>query len=269
MPLETFLLPPDQAGYAVEDGQTFIMVQLEGGLSKVRRDIIGAARVIDVTWIFNRSQYRYFTAFYETKLKQGSLPFQMDLILDHPIPATYQCKFFPNKKLSEQKGLSYTVTAKLEALPPAAVASLDNAIVAAFEADPNVNLINYTVGALPRPPEPVGSVPTQLGDEGGSVNFDTSVYFDDPDSVGLEFSAAGLPEGLSINSSTGVITGTIIEEPGIITTTVFAANAGGIAQQEFEWIIVEAVIVYNHLKSTNIVDPAGTVATTTLVNVPA
>jgi len=266
MALETFLIPPDQAGYAVEDGDTFVMVQLEGGLSKVRRDVLGAARIVDVTWIFDRNTYRYFTAFYETVLAQGSLPFYMDLILDHPIPATYECRFYPNKKLSEQKGLAYTVQAKLEALPPAANASLDNSIVDAYEANPNSNLIDFGIGDLPQPPQLVGFIPTLMNGIGDVVNYDISSYFSDPDLAGLTYVAAGLPTELEIDEDTGIITGTVTQSVGIVTTTIFATNDGGEAIQEFDWLIVNVAVV--HLSAPDILESSAIVYSSDLVVVP-
>lgn len=52
----------------------------------------------------------------------------------------------------------------------------------------------------------------------------------------LSYGAAGLPAGLALNSSTGLITGNPTT-PGVSSVTVTATNPSGSAQQSFQWTI--------------------------------
>ena len=56
----------------------------------------------------------------------------------------------------------------------------------------------------------------------------------------LTYSASGLPDGLSINSSSGVITGTISPSDaadGPFTPTVVATNGSFSSSQTFNWTV--------------------------------
>ncbi|MEM9045338.1 MAG: fibronectin type III domain-containing protein [Pseudomonadota bacterium] len=55
----------------------------------------------------------------------------------------------------------------------------------------------------------------------------------------LAYSANGLPAGLILNSSTGLISGNPTT-PGVSAVTVTATNAAGSAQQSFQWTITSA-----------------------------
>jgi putative Ig domain-containing protein len=54
----------------------------------------------------------------------------------------------------------------------------------------------------------------------------------------LTYSATGLPTGLSINTSTGAITGTFSSSPATVTTHVTATDSsGGSGTATFTWIV--------------------------------
>ena len=233
--MEKFLILPERSSYAVTDGTTFLQTKLDGGASRFRRDKLDVARIVDISWMFDPNEYLYFTAFYNTVLADGSLPFTLDLILDHPYAEEHEAHFVQDtKKLSGQSGLRYNVTCQLEVLPLTPNAALDLARVAAYEADPNTNLagINITEDS---PPVTVGSIPSRSDPDTSVINTNYSSYFDDPDTLGLTFSSANLPNGLSINPSTGVISGTINQSPSSFFAMIFATNSAGYAQQEFVW----------------------------------
>ncbi len=60
----------------------------------------------------------------------------------------------------------------------------------------------------------------------------------------LTYTAAGLPPGLSINRSTGLISGTPSGDPGVFTVTVTAQDStGGSGSAVFEWKILPKVTV--------------------------
>lgn len=138
--MEKLKLRPNRDSYAVADGTTFKQTKLEGGASRFRRDLLGAARIVDVSWLLNPSQYRYFTAFYNTTLKDGSESFKIDLLLDNPRLTEHTAHFIQDtKKLDGQSGLGHTVSAQLEVMPIRTNPDLDEAIVAAFNNDEKVD----------------------------------------------------------------------------------------------------------------------------------
>ena len=120
MPLKKFQIPPEQASYAVDDGESVIRTVLDGGKGKYRTDILNATSTVDVTWVFSAIEYEYFRAFFKgTAAAQGATPFLIDLILDEAQALTEHTAYFiPNKtKLTKVRGMSYTVKAQLEVEP--------------------------------------------------------------------------------------------------------------------------------------------------------
>ena len=237
MSLSTFKINPESASYSVKDGMSFVGVQLDGGQSRFRKDKIGSARIVDVQWSFDRNEYLYFTSFYNTTIDEGSLSFNIYLILDDPIPVLHQVHFVSDtKKLSSQTGHSYRVSAQLEEIPVPIDDVLNAARVAAYQADPYTDLSKVTVSS-DSPPQGVSSIASQSNIQDDVVSFATASYFSDPDSAGIVYSATNLPAGLTINSSTGLITGTITQTPTSLFTTIIATGPTGFATQEFTWSV--------------------------------
>jgi YVTN family beta-propeller protein len=54
----------------------------------------------------------------------------------------------------------------------------------------------------------------------------------------LSYSASGLPAGLSINTSTGLISGTVTAAPGTYRSTILVTAAGQVTSVSFNWIVV-------------------------------
>ena len=100
---------------------------------------------------------------------------------------------------------------------------------------------NWTAAATPNNgPNTVGSLSASTGNDGAAVTVNASGAFSDPDGDTLTFSATGLPAGLSINASTGVISGTVDGHAsnavsGGVYTVIVTANdgRGGSASQGF------------------------------------
>ncbi|MHB8973310.1 MAG: putative Ig domain-containing protein [Pirellulaceae bacterium] len=84
----------------------------------------------------------------------------------------------------------------------------------------------------------------QTAAEGSAVSL--AVVAQDPDANPLQFLAVGLPAGLTIDSATGVISGTIDynaaqESGGQYTVMVVAIDGrGGIASERFNWAVTNA-----------------------------
>ncbi len=105
--------------------------------------------------------------------------------------------------------------------------------------------VEVTVAAVNDAPEPVGALPPQVNvDADAGISVDTAGGFTDSDDASLTYSVSGLPAGLSIDSATGEITGTIDRSAsqggsnGVYTVTVTATDAGGrSATQEFSWTV--------------------------------
>lgn len=133
--MEKLFLTPDNSSYDVSRNPEVLAVQLDGGASKMRRDILGASFLVNVVWILNPTQYNYINAFYRTSVAHGSVPFNIDLILDNITLTQYVVRFIPNSfKLTSQRGLAYTVSATLEVESVADNATADNVIIDAYEA---------------------------------------------------------------------------------------------------------------------------------------
>lgn len=135
--MSTFLIPPENSSYSLAQNVESLSEELDGGAPKIRRDIIGAAFKVDVSWIFNPEEYEYARAFYRTATDHGSLPFDIGLIIDEPSLVIYEARFVPGTwRLNSQKGLSYSVSAQLSVVVPVNPdeATDDAAIISAYEA---------------------------------------------------------------------------------------------------------------------------------------
>jgi VCBS repeat-containing protein len=99
----------------------------------------------------------------------------------------------------------------------------------------------WAIAAAPNnAPNTAGTLATQTASDGGTFNLPTATAFTDADGDALSYSATGLPPGLSINASTGVISGTLASDAsqaangGVFTVVVTASDGrGGSAQQGF------------------------------------
>lgn len=110
-----FPIPPEAAGYAMEDPNEVIAIKLDGGASRYRRDKINGAAKVSVRWSFDRTEYEFFRAFFRSTLGRGSAPFRIDLVVDFASPVEHLAYFVPGSvRLQEQRGHYYGVTAELE-----------------------------------------------------------------------------------------------------------------------------------------------------------
>ncbi len=97
---------------------------------------------------------------------------------------------------------------------------------------------SWRVNAVTTNHPPVLTAPAnQNGQVGGSVNL--SVQASDADNDTLIYSATGLPSGLSINSSTGLISGTL-NRAGSYTVTLKVSDASSSTTKTFSWSVIAA-----------------------------
>jgi VCBS repeat-containing protein len=118
--------------------------------------------------------------------------------------------------------------------------------------NPAINLVVYGVENIQVATlnlAPVATpIPTQSNQEDTAVTFDVKPYFVDPNGDTLTFSASGLPAGLSIDSNTGIISGTLsdvlspIQGQGHNTVSITADDGhGGSVLQIFSWNVTVTV----------------------------
>ncbi len=114
---------------------------------------------------------------------------------------------------------------------------------------------------------------TNPGSETGSVGTATSVQIQASDSATgktLSYSATDLPLGLSINSSTGAITGTpTAAAAGSYTTTVTVGDGSGASSVNFDWTISAGSTSGNKVTVTSPGNQTGTVGTAVSLQIQA
>jgi len=96
------------------------------------------------------------------------------------------------------------------------------------------------VGSIPLTVQATGTVSiTNPGTQSTDVSAIVNLPVQAQDSVSnpLSYSATGLPPGLSINPSTGKITGSATNQAGIYQATVQASSNGGISSASFTWTV--------------------------------
>jgi large repetitive protein len=119
--------------------------------------------------------------------------------------------------------------------------------------------VTVTIAPVNDAPVPVGSLPARANvDATAGISVATAGGFTDLDNATLTYSATGLPAGLSINATTGVITGTIDRSAsqtggGNYAVVVTARDAGGLtATQSFGWTVTNpAPVAANDAASTS------------------
>jgi Putative Ig domain len=113
--------------------------------------------------------------------------------------------------------------------------------------DPSAQFDNFTVtasGTAPSPPPPTNGPPLITGPSNQSHTTGTSVSVQivasDPEGSALQYGASGLPAGVSVNTSTGVMSGTITASAGTYTVTTTASDGTSTATRSFTWTVITA-----------------------------
>jgi hypothetical protein len=84
----------------------------------------------------------------------------------------------------------------------------------------------------------IATIPDQSVDSGDPVSIDTSTYV--TSNAPVTYSADGLPAGVTIDPTTGLISGTS-DSPDVYTVTLHATNSGGATTKDFNLEIVDVV----------------------------
>ena len=113
-------LAPEKQSYTHQDGNEIVSVNLDGGLSRTRRDKINSAMIVGVQWSCDKFTYNYMRSFYRGVTESGALPFLIDLLVDDACALTeVEAKFVTGTfRLASHSGANYIITANLEIKPP-------------------------------------------------------------------------------------------------------------------------------------------------------
>ena len=96
----------------------------------------------------------------------------------------------------------------------------------------STNLVNLIVVATPPDQTTTANNPVADGIKANAVNSDSSQT--------LTYSATGLPDGISIDSSTGIFNGTPTTVADAVTVTVSVVDeTSATASNTFTWTVVE------------------------------
>lgn len=133
MTLPKLMLDIDASAYTFGPANEVISIQVQGGPSSLRPDMIGAPASLSVQWVLSAVEYNYLMAFWRLSTANGSLPFTVDLIGDYHDVREFECKFMPGTlQLTGVNGDAYSVTATLEIKQLATDAVADASLIAYF-----------------------------------------------------------------------------------------------------------------------------------------
>ena len=105
--------------------------------------------------------------------------------------------------------------------------------------------ITITINGSNDSPDSIATIADLANWDGESPTLDVSSYFADVDGDALTFSASGLPSGLTFDTSTGIVSGTIDnnasqlgpDSDGVFEVTITATDGEEIVDVTFEWTI--------------------------------
>ncbi|GEA08488.1 hypothetical protein KUL42_32490 [Alteromonas sp. KUL42] len=133
--MDKLVLSPLQSAYSIEDGNETHRIELDGGLGRYRKDIIGASNKVTASWLLDANEYAYLRAFYRTTTKSGSVSFLVDLIINYADVSEYEAFFMPESlRLDGIEGGMFKCSATLEVKQKKPEEDIDEALVMIFNA---------------------------------------------------------------------------------------------------------------------------------------
>ena len=114
MTLPVLELLPERAGYRTRPKGRVLRATYNGAQGRYRRTYDGPGEV-RVQWALDAPQYDTIVGFYRDTLKNGALPFSIDLVMEDSTPETHTARIIPGTfRLRSIEGEEFTVTARLE-----------------------------------------------------------------------------------------------------------------------------------------------------------
>jgi hypothetical protein len=217
----TLSFTPIQTGYSSEEMPGQIVVQVEGGGSRRRQDILLPGHVVNCQWLLSATEYTEFMGFFVTELRYGRDDFLMDLITDIGVPTTHVCRTVNGiPKLTKQSGDGYWVSCTLECDKNPTITSIITYTVEAdvdgqviflqlarhFKTGDELRIIN-SVGIHPDGDIPLNldGVYTVQDTIGGNV-----VVLDDPSSINSDWTTLFNIDPILFAEYGGVSTGNVL-----------------------------------------------------------
>lgn len=114
-PMAKLTIPPDPSGYTFTDQATAEHVETRGGFGRVRRDQVGVAYKVAVSWKTNAAGYLYLRNYYRDWIASEQDYFPIDLLLETAAVSEKQAKFIPGTMgLDSVSGETFSLSAQLE-----------------------------------------------------------------------------------------------------------------------------------------------------------
>lgn len=113
-----YLPTPEQDGYRLRRGAESVSIRLDGGRSRVRRDILGASHEATCTFLLDSSEYVAFEGFFREQLDARTALFRLPLLIDTPVAVNHLVRVLDDpEELASTRGHAHTVQVRLEVLP--------------------------------------------------------------------------------------------------------------------------------------------------------
>lgn len=113
-----YLPTPEQDGYRLRRGSESVTTRLDGGASRVRRDILGASHEATCTFMLTDEEYTSFEGLFREQLASRTSLFRIPLLIDTPTPVNHLVRVLDDpEELASTRGLTYVVQVRFEVIP--------------------------------------------------------------------------------------------------------------------------------------------------------